>query len=47
MSFDVIVIGGGFSGLSAATALAEAGARTLVVEARGTLGGRASTSRTR
>jgi zeta-carotene desaturase len=40
---DVIVIGGGFAGLSAATALADAGARVLVVEARPTLGGRAST----
>jgi len=40
--FDVIVLGGGFSGLSAAAALAEAGARVLVLEARATLGGRAS-----
>jgi len=39
---DVIVIGGGFAGLSAATALAERGARTLVVEARPSLGGRAT-----
>jgi hydroxysqualene dehydroxylase len=39
---DVIVIGGGFAGLSAGTALAERGARTLVVEARPTLGGRAT-----
>jgi zeta-carotene desaturase len=39
---DVIVIGGGFAGLSAATALAERGARPLVVEARPTLGGRAT-----
>jgi hydroxysqualene dehydroxylase len=42
VSFDVIVLGGGFSGLSAASALAEAGARVLVLEARATLGGRAS-----
>jgi squalene-associated FAD-dependent desaturase len=39
---DVIVIGGGFAGLSAATALAEAGARVLVLEARPQLGGRAT-----
>jgi hydroxysqualene dehydroxylase len=42
MSFDVVVIGGGFAGLSAAAALADAGARVLVLEARPTLGGRAS-----
>jgi squalene-associated FAD-dependent desaturase len=42
MSFDVIVIGGGCAGLSAASALADAGARVLVLEARPTLGGRAS-----
>ncbi|MBE3133913.1 MAG: FAD-dependent oxidoreductase, partial [Acidobacteria bacterium] len=40
--FDVTVIGGGFAGLSAAVALAAAGARVLVLEARRTLGGRAS-----
>jgi squalene-associated FAD-dependent desaturase len=39
---DVIVVGGGFAGLSAATALAERGARVLLVEARPTLGGRAT-----
>jgi len=42
MSFDTIVIGGGFAGLSAAAALADAGARVLVLEARPSLGGRAS-----
>ncbi len=42
MSIDVIVIGGGFAGLSAATALAEQGVRVMVVEARPTLGGRAT-----
>jgi zeta-carotene desaturase len=39
---DVIVIGGGFAGLSAATLLAERGAGVTVVEARPTLGGRAT-----
>ena len=39
---DVIVVGGGFAGLSAATALAEAGRRVLVLEARPQLGGRAT-----
>jgi hydroxysqualene dehydroxylase len=42
MSFDIVVIGGGFAGLSAAAALADTGARVLVLEARPTLGGRAS-----
>ena len=36
------MIGGGFAGLSAATALAERGVRVLVLEARPTLGGRAT-----
>jgi squalene-associated FAD-dependent desaturase len=44
-SFDVAVIGAGFAGLSAATALAESGARVLVLEARPHLGGRASSFR--
>ena len=39
---DVVVIGGGFAGLSAATALAEQGISVLVLEARPTLGGRAT-----
>lgn len=42
---DAIVIGGGFAGLSAATALAEHGARVLVIEARRHLGGRATSYR--
>ena len=42
MNFDVVVIGGGFAGLSAATALAEQKLRVLVLEARPTLGGRAT-----
>ena len=42
MTPDVIVIGGGVAGFSAATALAEAGARVLVLEARPGLGGRAT-----
>jgi squalene-associated FAD-dependent desaturase len=37
-----VVIGGGFAGLSAAAALSEAGVPTLVLEARPSLGGRAS-----
>ena len=45
LSFDTIVIGGGFAGLSAATALVEQGARVLVLEARPVLGGRASVVR--
>ena len=40
--FDVVVVGGGVAGLAAATALAEAGRRVLVLEARGELGGRAT-----
>lgn len=40
-----MVIGGGFAGLSAATALADAGVRVHVVEARPSLGGRANTFR--
>jgi zeta-carotene desaturase len=39
---EVVVIGAGFAGLSAATALAEQGIRVLVLEARPSLGGRAS-----
>jgi zeta-carotene desaturase len=42
LTHDVIVIGGGFAGLSAATALSAKGFRVLVLEARPSLGGRAS-----
>ncbi len=42
MSPDVIVVGAGFAGLSAACALADRGARVTVLEARPTLGGRAT-----
>jgi hydroxysqualene dehydroxylase len=39
---DVIVIGAGFAGLAAAVRLSAAGRRVLVLEARGRLGGRAT-----
>jgi squalene-associated FAD-dependent desaturase len=39
---DIVVIGAGFAGLSAASAVAQAGARVLVLEARAQLGGRAT-----
>ena len=43
--YDVIVIGGGCAGFSAATALVDRGAHVLVVEARPGLGGRATAFR--
>jgi hydroxysqualene dehydroxylase len=42
MSYDAIVIGAGFAGLSAAVRLARHGAKVLVLEARSRLGGRAT-----
>ena len=39
---DVVVVGAGFAGLSAAVALTRRGARVLVLEARSRLGGRAT-----
>src|SRR5712691_4657080 len=39
---DAIVVGGGFAGLAAAAMLAEKGAHVVVLEARPTLGGRAT-----
>jgi len=42
MTFDVVVIGAGFAGLSAAARMAGRGARVLVVESRSRLGGRAT-----
>jgi squalene-associated FAD-dependent desaturase len=44
-SYDAVVIGAGCAGLSAATALADRGARVLVLEARPGLGGRATAFR--
>src|SRR5262245_16554431 len=41
-SFDVVVIGAGFAGLSAAARCAKRGKRVLVLEARSRLGGRAT-----
>ena len=42
-AYDVLVIGGGFAGVTAARECAKAGLRTLIVEARDRLGGRTNT----
>jgi phytoene dehydrogenase-like protein len=42
-SYDAIVVGGGHNGLVSAAYLARSGARTLVLESRGSLGGAATT----
>ena len=42
IDYDVVVIGAGFAGLSAAVRLVRGGARVLVLEARSRLGGRAT-----
>ena len=44
---DFVVVGGGASGLAAAAELCKAGARALVLEARGRIGGRVWTRRPR
>ena len=42
--YDVIIIGGGFAGVTAARETSSAGLSTLLLEAKGTLGGRTFTS---
>ncbi len=46
-AFDVVVVGGGFAGLSAAVDLVSRGARVAVLESRPRLGGRATSYRDR
>ena len=45
MPFDVLIIGGGFAGLAAGVALAEAGKRVCLLEQKPHLGGRARSFR--
>jgi len=45
VSYDVIIIGGGFAGVTAARETARGGAKTLLLEARDRLGGRTWTQR--
>ncbi len=45
-AFDVVVVGGGTAGVVAATAAGRTGARTLLVEASGNLGGNAAVGMT-
>ena len=45
MSFDALIVGGGFAGLAAGVALAEAGKRVCLLEQKPHLGGRARSFR--
>jgi len=45
VNYDIIVIGGGFAGVTAARETARGGAKTLLLEARDRLGGRTWTHR--
>ena len=45
MTYDVIVIGGGFAGLTAARDLSKKGATVTVIDARSRVGGRVLTRR--
>ena len=47
LTYDAVIVGGGFAGLSAAVDLASRGARVIVLEGRPKLGGRATSYRDR